>query len=36
MKQRDKGLYKVTTERVVGFSRAVEKLGKHMLGGSMV
>ncbi|MCQ2299984.1 MAG: hypothetical protein MJZ81_07675 [Bacteroidales bacterium] len=36
MKQMNKGLYKVTTERVVGFTNAVERLGKHEVCGSMV
>lgn len=33
MKQMYKGLYKVTTERVVGFGAAVERLGTHRVCG---
>ena len=33
MEQMYKGLYKVTTERVVGFGAAVKKLGTHVVCG---
>lgn len=33
MKQMYKGLYKVTTEKVVGFGAAVERLGTHKVCG---
>lgn len=33
MRQMNKGLYRVTTEKVVGFGAAVERLGTHVVCG---